>query len=118
MHNPTCNKHQKQKHVHEIIGSTAVAEEYKDCHSHRFCTVSGEAIEKDCSHVHEVKFRTDFSDKHYHEFCGISGPAIDVGHGKHVHFATACTDFEDGHKHRFQVAALIESPADFKHCDK
>ena len=117
MYNSPCNKPEKQKHVHEVTGSSATAEDCKDCHSHRFCTISGEAIEKDCSHVHEIKFRTDFSDEHYHEFCGISGPAIDVGNGKHVHYVKSCTDFEDGHKHLFQVATLIESPADFKHCD-
>lgn len=107
----------KQKHVHEITGSTAVFDECGEkCHNHRFCTVSGEAKKKGNSHVHEIKFRTDFSDGHYHEFCGESSPAIDVGNGKHVHFASAFTECEDKHRHRFQVASLIESPTDFK-CD-
>ncbi|MDE6314503.1 MAG: YmaF family protein [Lachnospiraceae bacterium] len=104
----------KQKHVHEIVGSTDTVSECSECHNHRFATVSGEAIPEGCSHVHEVKFRTDFADGHYHEFCGKSSPAIDVGGGKHVHFAKACTTFEDGHKHQFQVASLIDSPLDFK----
>ena len=46
MYNSPCNKPEKQKHVHEVTGSTATAEDCKDCHSHRFCTISGEAIEK------------------------------------------------------------------------
>lgn len=102
-----------QNHVHEILGSTKTAENCKDCHSHRFCTVSGEAIPtSQGDHVHEVKFRTDFSDGHYHEFCGKSSGAIPVGGGKHVHFAKACTDEADGHKHDFQAASLINAPTD------
>lgn len=107
-----------QKHVHEIVGSTGIVSERcgDECHNHRFATVSGEAIREGCSHVHMVKFRTDFADGHYHEFTGKSSPAIDVGGGKHVHFAKACTTTNDGHKHEFQVASLIESPLDFN-CD-
>lgn len=112
-----CEKREKQKHVHEVTGSTGFSEECKDCHNHRFCAVSGEAIHIGNTHIHEIKFRTDFADEHFHEFCGKSGPAVEVGNGKHVHFAKAFTDFEDGHKHRFQVASLIESPADFEYCD-
>ena len=103
----------KQKHVHEVTGSTATVIECKECHNHRFATVSGEAMKMGNSHVHEIKFRTDFADGHYHEFCGKSSPAIDVGNGKHVHFLKALTEVEDGHKHRFQVASLIDSPIDF-----
>lgn len=117
MYNQNCDKYDKQKHVHEITGSTAVVTECNDCHNHRFCTVSGEAIQVRNSHVHEVKFRTDFSDEHYHEFCGKTGPAIDVGNGKHVHFVKAVTESADGHRHHFQVASLIESPTDFDYCD-
>lgn len=107
----------RQKHVHEVTGSTAVVMECKECHNHRFCTVSGEAIKKGNSHVHEVKFRTDFADGHYHEFCGKTSPAIDVGNGKHVHFLKDFTEVEDGHKHKFQVATLIDSPIDFKYTE-
>ena len=106
----------RQRHVHEIIGSTAIFDEGCECHNHRFVTISGEAIRYGDSHVHEVKFRTDFADGHYHEFYGTSSPAIEVGNGKHVHFASACTEVDVGHKHRFQVASLIESPLDFE-CD-
>lgn len=104
----------EQRHVHEITGITKVAQECRECHNHRFATVSGEAVRMGNSHVHEIKFRTDFADGHFHEFCGKSSPAIEVGNGKHVHFADAFTDMEDGHCHRFQVAALIDSPTD---CD-
>lgn len=107
---------EKQKHVHELTGSTAVFNECKECHNHRFCTVTGEAIKMGDSHVHEVKFRTDFSDEHFHEFYGKTGPAKDVGNGKHVHFIKDLTSKEDGHKHRFQAATLIDSPTDFKCC--
>ncbi len=111
------NHSKDQKHVHEVTGSTAFVSECDDCHNHRFCTVSGEAIRMGNSHVHEIKFRTDFADGHYHEFCDKSGPAIDVGGGKHVHFAKAFTEPQDGHTHKFQVASLIESPTDFKKYD-
>ncbi|MDD7114871.1 MAG: YmaF family protein [Lachnospiraceae bacterium] len=65
----------KQKHVHEITGSTRVFRECDECHNHRFCTVTGEAIytPDKKQHYHEVKFRTDFSDRHFHEFCGKTG---------------------------------------------
>lgn len=109
--------HYEQKHVHEVTGSTAVVQECNDCHNHRFCTVSGEAIEVGNSHVHEVKFHTDFTDEHFHEFCGKTSPAIWVGNGKHVHFIKDFTEREDGHKHQFQAATLIDSPIDFKNCD-
>lgn len=109
-----CDKPERQKHVHEVTGSTGFKEECKDCHNHRFCTVSGEAMKMGNSHVHEIKFRTDFADEHFHEFCGKSGPAIDVGNGKHIHFAEAFTDVEDGHKHHFQVVSLIDNPTDFE----
>lgn len=109
--NCNCNK---QKHVHEVTGSTAIVCLCNECHNHRFCTVSDEAIEMGGSHFHELKFRTDFSDGHYHEFCGKSSPALYVGNNKHVHFIKDCTEIEDGHKHKFQVAFLIESPTDFE----
>jgi hypothetical protein len=117
MHNSNCNNRDKQKHVHEVTGSTGFVSEQGCCHNHRFSTVSGEAIKTCDSHVHEIKFRTDFSDGHFHEFCGRSGPAVCVGNGKHVHYAQALTECEDGHRHCFQVASLIESPTDFN-CHK
>lgn len=108
--------HEKQKHVHEITGSTRIFRECGECHNHRFCTVSDEAkYTKDHhDHYHEVKFRTDFADGHFHEFYGKTSGAFDVGNGKHVHFINAFTREEDGHKHEFQAATLIDSPIDFK----
>ena len=106
-----------QKHVHEVIGSTATVTECSDCHNHRFATVSGEAIRTCNGHIHELKFRTDFSDGHYHEFCGKSGPAVDVGNGKHVHYFNDVTEEADGHTHKIQGTLVIESPTDFKEED-
>ncbi|MEE1086354.1 MAG: YmaF family protein [Schaedlerella sp.] len=107
----------KQTHVHELTGSTAVVQECNDCHNHRFCAVSGEAIRAGNSHVHEVKFTTDHTDGHHHDFCTKSSVAINVGNGKHVHYICDVTEFEDGHRHQLQAATLIESPIDFKKCD-
>ena len=42
MYNQNCYK--DQKHVHELTGSTRVFNEGDECHNHRFCTVTGEAI--------------------------------------------------------------------------
>lgn len=103
-----------REHVHEITGSTEVVGECQDCHNHRFCTVSSKPIRSGDSHVHEVKFHTDFSDGHCHDFCGHTSTAIYVGNGKHVHFAYESTESSDGHIHRFQAASLIESPTDFE----
>lgn len=106
-----CDKHkEREQHVHEILGSTLVAERCSDCHNHRFATVSGEAIRSGNSHVHRIKFRTDSYEGHFHEFEGTSGPAIPVGDGRHVHFAKAFTKEADGHKHEFRVASLIDNP--------
>lgn len=110
-------EHENQRHVHELSGSTAVFTKCCECHNHRFCTVTGEAMRMGNSHVHEVKFRTDFDDKHYHEFKGQTGPAYEVGEGKHVHYIKDFTQERDGHKHRFQAATFIDSPLEFKQCD-
>ena len=110
------NNCSEQEHVHELTGSTRIFNECDECHNHRFCTVTGEAIyfpgRKD--HFHEVKFHTDFSDVHFHEFCGKTSGAIEVGNGKHVHFINDFTEEEDNHQHEFQAATLIDSPIDFK----
>lgn len=107
-----CKDREREQHVHEILGSTLVAERCRDCHNHRFATVSGEAIRSGNSHVHKIKFRTDSYEGHYHEFEGTSGPAIPIpgSDGRHVHFATAFTKEADGHKHEFRVASLIDNP--------
>ena len=111
------NSHdQKQKHVHELTGSTKIFNECGECHNHRFCTVTDEAVYTGdkCEHYHEVKFRTDFADGHYHEFCGKTSGAVYLDCGKHVHFIKDCTESKDGHKHEFQAATLIQEPIDFK----
>lgn len=100
-----------RQHNHEVLGSVEVEGCCQYAHNHRFATVSGEAIPREGSHVHEIKFTTDTCDGHHHEFCGTSGPAIRVGGGHHVHFAESVTSVNDGHRHKFAVAALIESPA-------
>lgn len=115
-HESNCDK--RQRHVHEVTGSTLYEGQCCDSHNHRFSTVSGEAISIGKTHIHEIEFRTDFADDHYHTFCGKSGPAVDVGGGKHVHFAKSCTQMEDGHKHIFQVASLIESPTESEYCNE
>ena len=98
-------------HVHEILGSTKVVEQCgEECHNHRFATMSGEAIPKNGSHVHEVRFTTDTFDDHEHEFCGTSSIAIPVGDGRHVHFLKGCTEVEDEHMHQFRAATLIDNP--------
>lgn len=99
-----------EQHVHEIVGSTMIAERYQDPHNHRFATVSEEAIPYMGSHIHAIKFRTDSYEGHYHEFCGVSSIAIPVGDGRHVHFAKAATTCADGHTHKFRVASLIDDP--------
>lgn len=109
----TCNCQNDQRHVHEFTGSTAVFLECDECHNHRFCTVSGEAMGEPARHVHEITFRTDFADGHYHEFYGKTTPPIMVGNGKHVHFIKEVTEPEDNHRHMFQGATLIDSPIDF-----
>lgn len=116
MNNNQCDC-SEQYHVHELTGSTKVVDDKGDCHNHRFCTVSDEAIytRDNRDHYHEVKFRTDFADEHFHEFRGKTSGAIDVGNGKHVHFIKDFTEEEDGHKHEFQAATLIDSPTDFEH---
>lgn len=105
-----------QQHVHELTGSTGIVNECGDCHNHRFCTVSDEAVytRDKRDHYHNVTFRTDFADGHFHEFCGKTSCAIDVGNGKHVHFIKDFTQAEDNHRHEFQAATLIDSPIDFK----
>lgn len=113
------NKWEKDKHVHEVIGSTGFVSEGEECHNHRFATVTGKAMPICKSHVHEVNFRTDSAeeDGHSHKFCGKTEPAIMLCNGKHVHCLKSCTEEEDGHKHKFQFATLIENPTEFKDYD-
>lgn len=98
-----------QRHVHEFLGSTQLAEEGADRHNHRFAGVTGQAIPRGNSHVHVIRTNTDFLN-HFHRVRIVTGPAISVGNGKHVHFASGTTTFNDGHVHRFKFATLIQKP--------
>jgi hypothetical protein len=101
---------EKQKHVHEFLGSTRLAEGGDERHNHRFAGITGEAIPtSNRNHIHKILAKTDYAD-HFHELEDVTGPAIDVGNGKHVHFVKGKTTVNDGHCHRFQFATLIESP--------
>ncbi|MCK9861055.1 YmaF family protein [Paenibacillus sp. ATY16] len=100
-----------QRHVHEFQGSTQLAEEGNDRHNHRFAGVTGQAIPRGNSHVHEIDLtNTDFFN-HFHKLKKITtGPAIPVGRGKHVHFVKGQTTFNDGHVHPFKFSTLIQAP--------
>lgn len=110
----SCGCRRAEKHVHEVQGSTQIAERCEDAHNHRFATVSDEAIKFKGSHVHNVKFRTDSYDGHFHEFSGQSSVAIPIADGRHVHYLNASTTLADGHTHEFRVATLIENPIEEK----
>ena len=103
----SCNP---QRHNHEFTGSVRLAELNQDPHNHRFNGISGQAIPKDGTHIHEICTTTDFYEDHFHLIDIKSGPAIPVGGGRHVHFISAETKVEDGHCHEFIVATLIENP--------
>ncbi|APQ75910.1 hypothetical protein EXM36_12015 [Clostridium botulinum] len=97
---------EKQTHVHEFLGSTGLAEIQTEPHDHRFAGVSGEAIRRGNSHVHNINTNTDFSD-HFHMINVTTSPAISVGNGRHVHFVSGVTTLNDGHRHEFIFATLI-----------
>lgn len=103
----------EQRHVHEFLGSTRLAEEGNDRHNHRTAGVSGQAIPSGRSHFHFIIARTDFVD-HFHMIRVRSGPAIIVNPGeavlKHVHFVEGMTNVVDDHFHDFVFATLIEAP--------
>lgn len=103
-----CKK--EQKHNHEFVGSTMLAELEEDPHNHRFAGVSGPEIEVEGGHVHLIKTTTDFYEDHFHKIVAISEIETDVGNGRHVHFVKAKTREADEHRHKFIVATLIENP--------
>jgi hypothetical protein len=105
-----------QSHVHEFMGSAALAGECDGRHNHRFAGISGEAIYVPGNHVHRLVAFTDFFD-HYHEMRVISGPATFLldrdarkSDRKHVHFAEGFTTNADSHRHAFGFATLVEAP--------
>jgi hypothetical protein len=98
----------RQRHVHELCGSTEIAG--SGPHNHRFAAVTCEAKPgSGNNHIHEVWFRTDFYRGHYHEFSGKTGGADRIG-DRHVHFITGATTENEGHRHEFRTATLIEDP--------
>ncbi|ABX43166.1 YmaF family protein [Lachnoclostridium phytofermentans] len=115
MDNPNQNlsNNAKQTHVHEIQGSVEIAEQ-NDPHSHRFATISGEAIPYGMDHYHEVSFKTDFFREHYHEFQGHTTTAIPIGNS-HLHYLESVTTANAGHKHGFRFATLIDDPTSGQH---
>lgn len=100
---------QQQSHVHEILGSVQIGELQEDPHSHRFATVTGEAIPYGMDHYHEVLFTTDFFREHYHEFHGNTTTSIPI-ENTHVHYLESSTTMNDGHAHGFKVVTLISDP--------
>lgn len=103
----------KQTHVHEVQGSTRLAELNEDPHNHRFAGMTGEVIEIPGSHIHKFETTTDFYENHFHKICVKTGPAVWIGEGenrRHVHFIDSQTEVADGHCHKFIVATLIENP--------
>jgi hypothetical protein len=98
-----------QRHDHELEGSVMIAERQEDPHNHRFATVTGPAIPSGKSHVHDVKFRTDFYEDHFHEFQGKTLGAVEVG-DRHVHFIEGETFMSEGHCHEFRAATMIDDP--------
>lgn len=106
---PQTQCYQKQRHTHEFLGSTKLAEIQEDPHNHRFAGVTGEAIRYGRSHYHKLETNTDFFD-HYHEVINRTSLAIPVGDGKHVHLVKGETTENDGHKHCYIFATLIDRP--------
>lgn len=100
------------RHVHEFLGSTVFAGACNGCHNHRFAVMSGEPVETNGNHYHNLSFFTDTHDNHSHEYCGSTSLAIPTGEGRHVHFANGCTNSSDGHAHEFQVVSMINNPTD------
>ncbi len=98
----------KQKHVHEFLGSTHLAEAGEDRHNHRFAGVTGEAIPiGNGRHVHDFRSNTDFFENHHHIVSGKTGEDIKLPEGKHIHFVDSFTTINDGHRHEFEFATLI-----------
>ncbi len=101
----------RQRHTHEFLGSTLIAEAEEDPHNHRFAGVTGEAIYV-CGgeHFHRLKTRTDFYEDHFHYIVDRTGPAVYLDDGRHVHYVEGYTSFNDEHRHEFRFATLIDNP--------
>lgn len=105
---PSWSCPKQQEHVHEVQGIVQIAAP-NDPHTHRFATISGEAIEMGNGHIHEVNFRTDFYEDHFHEFVGRTLGPVMVG-DRHVHFLESETSQNEGHLHEFKLSTFIDNP--------
>lgn len=104
-----CEK--EQRHVHEFLGSTRLAEVCEeDVHNHRVACISGPAVGRENDHVHKIETRTDFFNDHFHHIEVCSGPPIKVCENRHIHFVYAVTSCNDGHRHKLILGTLIENP--------
>jgi len=99
-----------QNHTHELVGSVEIDGRKCELHNHRFATVTEGAIKSGCSHIHNVKFKTDCYDGHYHEFCGKTCEAIPVDENHHIHFIDSVTSENNCHEHKFKATTLIDNP--------
>jgi len=111
--NNSCNNRQpiRQRHTHEFLGSTKLAEIGEDPHNHRFAGVTSQAIPiGNDNHIHRLETNSDFYENHFHVVNDKTGPAIPVGNGRHIHFVEGQTTLNDGHRHNFIFATLIENP--------
>lgn len=111
--NNNCNDryNRQQRHTHEFLGSTKIAEREEDPHNHRFAGITGQAIPfGENNHFHRLETNTDFYENHFHIIEDKTGPAIPVGGGRHIHFVEGQTTINDGHRHEFIFATLIENP--------
>lgn len=104
------NNNRQQKHTHEFLGSTKIAEREEDPHNHRFAGVTGQAISLGSeNHFHKLETNTDFYVNHFHVVDYKTGPAIPVDNGRHIHFIEGKTTTNDNHSHEFIFATLIEN---------
>lgn len=108
----SCLSCPAELHLHEVQGSTQVAESGCEAHSHRFATVTSEpVILKNGKHAHKLTFRTDTYDGHCHEFCGMTTEEYEICDG-HVHYCEGKTSESDGHCHEFKFITHIENPTE------
>lgn len=109
----SCNRPDRQTHVHEVQGSVRLAELRTDPHNHRFAGITEEVITVPGGHIHKFFTKTDFYEDHFHPICVRTGLQVPVGTAddrRHVHFIDADTEVEEGHFHEFIAAVLIENP--------
>lgn len=108
----SCGSCPAELHLHEVQGSTQVASDGCEAHSHRFATVTSEPVLlKNGKHAHRLTFRTDTYDGHCHEFTGVTTENYEICDG-HVHYCEGKTSESDGHCHEFKFITHIENPTE------